>query len=70
MLTQNIDTILAMVSYRQEQALAEARRNHLLKLARFGRKRERRGFRLTWRLPRIEVRPAREFACTWNPAAC
>ncbi len=32
MFTQNIDMILAMVSYRQEQALAEARRNQLVKM--------------------------------------
>jgi len=70
MLTQNIGTIFAMVSYRQEQALAEARRNQLLKKARVGRKRERRGFRLPWRAPRINETPAGEFACAWNPVAC
>ncbi|MCU0522240.1 MAG: hypothetical protein MUF84_16295 [Anaerolineae bacterium] len=70
MLSHNIDTLFALAQYQQERALTEARRNHLAKLAKPERKRERRGFRLTWRAPRIEEVLASEFACTWNPAAC
>ena len=67
MLSHNTDTLFALAQYQQDRAISEARRNHLAKLARGQR---RPGFRLAWKLPRLEDILAPEPACAFNPAAC